>query len=379
MRIDEPLGLAFLGDPNSLHMRRWMGYFSDRGHRITLLVPDGQVIVPGLLPAISVERFVPFSRQRERLLGGLECRRSLSRLLRRVDPDVLHAHYVTGNAWHAWISGFHPYVVTVWGSDILATGHRGTRGRFYARVALRAADMVTGGSEHLVGAAIAAGARPGRTQYIHFGVDTERFSPGPDPAALRARLGLSGCRVLLSSRAIAPLYRQSVVVRALAHLPSDVVALMTSYHAHPDEVASIQQLAGQLGVADRLRIVDPLDDSELPELYRLADVVVSIPASDGGPVTVAEALAVGRPVVATDVPSVREWLAELDPAALVPVDDVAATTAAVEAVLSRGREERNQRAARGRSAVAAKADWRTNMDRMETLYRELAARRPAST
>jgi glycosyltransferase involved in cell wall biosynthesis len=154
---------------------------------------------------------------------------------------------------------------------------------------------------------------------------------------------------------------------------------MTSYHAHPDEVASIQQLAGQLGVADRLRIVDPLDDSELPELYRLADVVVSIPASDGGPVTVAEALAVGRPVVATDVPSVREWLAELDPAALVPVDDVAATTAAVEAVLSRGRDERNQRAARGRSAVAAKADWRTNMDRMETLYRELAARRRAST
>lgn len=379
MRIDEPLGLAFLGDPNSLHMRRWMGYFSDRGHRITLLVPEDQVIVSGLLPAISVERFVPFSRLRERLLGGLECRRSLSRLLRRVDPDVLHAHYVPGNAWHAWISGFHPYVVTVWGSDILATGHRGTRGRFYARVALRAADIVTGGSEHLVRAAIAAGARPERTRYVHFGVDTERFSPGPDPAALRARLGLAGCRVLLSSRAIAPVYRQGVVVQALANLPSDVVALMTSYHADPNEVVSIQELASRLGVADRLRIVDPLDDSEMPDLYRLADVVVSIPASDGGPVTVAEALAVGRPVVATDVPSVREWLGELDPEALVPVDDVAATAAAVETVLSRGTGERAERAARGRTAVAAKADWRTNMDRMETLYCELAARRPAST
>jgi glycosyltransferase involved in cell wall biosynthesis len=379
MRIDGPLSLAFLGDPNSVHVRRWLGCFSDRGHRITMLVPDGQVIVPGLLPAISVERFVPFSRQRERLLGGLESRRALSRLLRRVDPDVLHAHYVTGNAWHAWISGFHPYVVTVWGSDILATDHRGPRGRFYARAALRAADIVTGGSEHLVRAAIAAGARPERTQYIHFGVDTERFSPGPDPAALRARLGLGRCRVLLSSRIIAPVYRQNVVVRALAHLPSDVVALMSSYHADPNEVASIQELAGQLGVADRLRIVDPLDDSEMPELYRLADVVVSIPASDGGPVTVAEALAVGRTVVATDLPSVREWLAGLDPEALVPVDDVAATVAAVEKVLSRGTDERHDRAARGRAAVAAKADWRTNMDRMEAIYRELATRRPAST
>ena len=88
----------------------------------------------------------------------------------------------------------------------------------------------------------------------------------------------------------------------------------------------------------------------MPDLYRLADVVVSIPASDGGPVTVAEALAVGRPVVATDLPSVREWLAELDPEALVPVDDVAATAAAVETVLSRGPDERHERAARGRAA-----------------------------
>jgi len=360
-------------------MRRWVRYFSDRGHRVTLLVPERKVVVAGLPPATSVERFVPFSRQRERLFGALESRRSLSGLMRRLAPDVLHAHFVTENAWHAWISGFHPYVVTVWGSDVLAAGRRGRRARFYARVALRAADVVTGGSEHLVRAAAAAGARPERTRYIHLGVDTERFSPGPDPAGLRARLGLAGSRVLLSNRLIAPLYRQSVVVQALAQLPSDVVAVMTSYRAQPDEMASIRELADRLGVAGRLRIVDELDDSEMPDLYRLADVVVSIPASDGGPATVAEALAAGRPVVATDLPSVREWLGELDPAAMVPVDDVAATVAAVQTVLGRGPGERDERAARGRAAVIERADWRANMERMESIYRELAGRRRGSS
>jgi len=377
--VDEPLHLAFLGDPNSVHMRRWTRYFSDRGHRVTLLVPEGKVVVPGLLPAISVERFLPFSRQRERLFGALESRRALTRLLRRLEPDVLHAHFVTENAWHAWISGFHPYVVTVWGSDVLAAGRRSRRGRFYARLALRAADIVTGGSEHLVRAAVAAGARPERTRYIHLGVDTERFSPGPDPIKLRARLGLAGYRVLLSNRLIAPLYRQSVVVEALAHLPSDVVAVMTAYRAQPDEMASIRALADRLGVADRLRIVDELEESEMPDLYRLADVVVSIPATDGGPATVAEALAVGRSVVATDLPSVREWLGKLDPLALVPVDDVAATVAAVQMVLSRGHEERAERAARARAAVAERADWRANMERMELIYRELASSRRGSS
>ncbi len=356
-------------------MRRWVRYFSDRGQRVTLLVPEGKVVIPGLPPEVSLERFLPFSRQRERLFGALESRRSLTGLLRRLEPDVLHAHFVTENAWHAWISGFHPYVVTVWGSDVLAAGRRSRRGRLYARLALRAADIVTGGSEHLVRAAVAAGARPERTRYIHLGVDTERFSPGPDPVKLRASLGLAGYRVLLSNRLIAPLYRQSVVVEALTHLPSDIVAVMTAYRAQPDEMASIRALADRLGVADRLRIVDELQESEMPDLYRLADVVVSIPATDGGPATIAEALAVGRSVVATDLPSVREWLGELDSAALVPVDDVAATVAAVQTVLGRGRGECDERAARGRAAVVERADWRANMERMESIYRELAASR----
>jgi glycosyltransferase involved in cell wall biosynthesis len=374
MGIDEPLDLAFLGDPNSVHVHRWLAFMAAKGHRVTLLVPADKVVEPGLPAAIAIERLAPFS-VRAWPLGAIETRRSLARQLRQLHPDVLHAHYVTGNAWRAWLSAWHPYVVTVWGSDVLGMSRQSRRLRLYARLALHAADAVTGGSADLVRAAVAAGARPERTRYIHFGVDTERFSPGPVPSALRARLGLDGCRVLLSNRLIAPPYRQGVVVQALAQLPADVVAVMTAYAARTEEVARVRALADRLGISDRVRIVDALDESELPDLYRLADVVVSIPASDGGPITVAEALAVGRPVVATDLPSLREWFADLDPAALVPVDDVSATASAIRAVLSRGREERQDRAARGRAAVIERADWRTNMERMETIYRELASRR----
>jgi glycosyltransferase involved in cell wall biosynthesis len=375
MRTDEPLDLAFFGDPNSVHVRRWLGFFSDRGHRVTLILPADKVVDPGMPPAIVIERLPPFASGRVRLMGALATRRALARQLRRLDPDVLHAHYVTGNAWRAWLSGFHPYVVTVWGSDVLGIGRQSRRRRLYARLALHAADIVTGGSADLVRAAAAAGARPERTRYIHFGVDTDRFSPGPDPTALRARLGLEGRRVLLSNRLLAPLYRQGVVVQVLAQLPPDVVAVMTAYRSQPDEVARIRELAGGVGVADRLRIVDALEEAELPDLYRLADVIVSIPASDGGPITVAEALAVGRPIVATNLPSLREWLTELDPEALVPVDDVAATAAAVKTLLSRSPGERQELAARGRAAVMERADWRTNMERMEAIYRELSTLR----
>jgi glycosyltransferase involved in cell wall biosynthesis len=102
--------------------------------------------------------------------------------------------------------------------------------------------------------------------------------------------------------------------------------------------------------------------------------VVSLAASDGGPITLIEALATGCPVVATDLPAVREWASELDPAALVPVADAEATTRAITHVLSLGPAERDELARRGRAAVEERAGERANMERMELLYRELAAR-----
>jgi glycosyltransferase involved in cell wall biosynthesis len=244
-----------------------------------------------------------------------------------------------------------------------------------ALIALRAADLVTGGSEHLVKLAIAAGSRPSRTKYVHFGVDTDRFSPGPDPAALRARLGLQGRRVVMSNRAITPIYRQTVVVEALAGLPSDVVVVMTRHLAQTPELATVQARAAELGVADRLVIADTIDDIEMPDLYRLADVVVSIPESDGGPTTIAEALAVGRPVVATDLPSAREWQHELGREALVPVGDSAATVEAILAALGRSPDEEGPRSAGARRAVLERADERRNMEMMEKFCRDLVGPR----
>jgi glycosyltransferase involved in cell wall biosynthesis len=372
---DGVLSIAFLADPNSVHTRRWTGYFAGQGHRVTLIVGRDLAINPGLPAGVAIERFVPYSTGRTRIVGGLVAARSFRRALKGVNPDILHAHFLTGNGWLAWISGFHPYVISVWGSDILITARATRRARLHSRVALRGADLVTGNSDHLVKAAVAAGARPERTHYIHFGVDTERFCPGPDPAALRARLGLVGRRVILSPRTIAPLYHHETVVAALARLPQDVVVLMTRHLANATELAALERQAADLGVADRMVVVETVTNAEMPDLYRLADVVVSLAASDGGPITVLEAFATGCPVVATDLPAVREWSGEIDPAALVPVVDIEATTRAIEHLLSLSPAERDELGRRGRAAVDARAGERANMERMELLYRELAGRR----
>jgi L-malate glycosyltransferase len=369
---DEPLRLAFLGDPNLIHMRRWIGFFEGRGHRITMLVPHGFKMDPGLPASVEVATFSAFNpRSPLAPLGFIRSCLSLRRVLGRVKPDVLNAHFLTIHGWHAWMSGFHPYAVTLWGSDIYIAPMKWRTVRIMARVTLRAADLVMADSADLKLGAEELRARPDHTELIGWGVDLARFSGGSAPAELRTRLGLDGKRVVFAPRVVTPLYRNKVIVEAMAQVPADVVVLMSLLNAESAEVEEINQLAVSLGISDRIVYVPNIPHAEMPDFIRLADVVASVPMSDSTSVSILEALACERQIVAADLPSVREWLAELDPESLVPVDDVAATAVALNRALSRTAAQRAEIGRRGRAIVAERADQARALGAVEQLYRRL--------
>ncbi|MFI5259236.1 MAG: glycosyltransferase, partial [Candidatus Limnocylindrales bacterium] len=291
MPAEGPLRLAFLGDPNSIHIRRWVTFFSERGHRVTLLVDDDVEVGPGLAPAIAIERFAAVSvKGRFPPASLVRAYRSVRRVVKRVDPDVLNAHFLTVHGWQGWLSGFHPFVATLWGSDIFITPKRYRVAALLSKATLRAADMIMVNSEMLSEAAKALGAPTERTEMIQFGVDLSRFTAGPDPTALRDSLGLQGKRVIFSPRGITPLYRHEVVIHALASLPADVAVLMSRFRAQSSELEALMNLAKALGLSDRIVIVDEIGHEQMPDYYRLADVVVSVPMSDSTSVTLLEAL-----------------------------------------------------------------------------------------
>jgi glycosyltransferase involved in cell wall biosynthesis len=372
-RSERPLALAYLGDPNSVHTRRWMSFFAERGHRIHLLVPDGQLIEPGLDERIRVARFTVSRTLPIRGLASLVTRRSLRRALREASPEILHAHFLRRYGWLANLSGFRPFVITVWGSDVFGVARTGWWARRPSNRALAAAALVTADSRALAEAAIDLGARPERMRLVQFGVDPERFSPGPAPDELRRRIRAADHRVVFAPRALRPLYRQDVIVAALAQLPNDVIAVFAEGGQDLDERARLEAQATSLGVAGRLRFVPAIPHDEMPDFYRLADVVVSVPESDAWPVTAFEAMASGVPIVMSDLPSAREGIGELDPRAIVPVGDARATAEAIVAHLELAPGARSSLAVRLRGAAIERGDTRTNLLRMETEYRRLAA------
>jgi glycosyltransferase involved in cell wall biosynthesis len=120
-------------------------------------------------------------------------------------------------------------------------------------------------------------------------------------------------RVVLAASRLEPYKNVDGVVRALPHLPKDTWLAVAGDGPHRPQ---LEQLANRLGVADRLRLLGRLSWPELTRWYRAAQVFVSLSNRECYGMAVAEALAAGAGVVASDIPAHREVVTS----AAYPVD-----------------------------------------------------------
>lgn len=375
MTTERPLRLAFLASPNEGAARDWMAWFAKRGHQVALIVRAEAAVSNGLHPGIEVLRMRPYWGMVFGRLAALDARRAVGAAIESFDPDVLHVHdLTTGFGWLARVSGFHPYVLTPWGTDLYRYAPSTRGARLLTFLALRGADLVTVNSTNLGAAAIRLGARPETVDGVQFGIEPAAFQPvEPDPT-LRTRLGLDGRRVVFAPRQIHPLYDQVSIVRALAHLPSDVVVVMSARAAIGPTLTALEAVADDLGVRDRLLIVPAIPHDEMPAYLGLAEVLVTVPQSDATAVTILESLAAGVPVVGSDLPSPREWLDSTWPDLIVPVGDPIAIAKAVSVALALEPDTLRRRTAEARTFVLERAERDESMRRMEHHYLRLAER-----
>ncbi len=147
----------------------------------------------------------------------------------------------------------------------------------------------------------------------------------PTRAAARTALAIAGPALGLAGRLTA----QKAVPDALAAL-ARVPGVQLLVLGEGPERESLEQLAVELGVADRVRFLGPGARDEVLRLFRAVDAVLVTSAWENLPHTVLEALAVGTPVVCTAVGGIPEIVSDGSNGLLVPAGDVAAIATAVK-------------------------------------------------
>lgn len=159
------------------------------------------------------------------------------------------------------------------------------------------------------------------------GIDLDRFSPAAVPEAevarVRHELGLGSDDVLFTQVAeFTARKRHTDLIRALSHVPDAHLALPGD---GPLEAES-RALAERLGVKERTHFLGFRRD--VPALLRASQAAVLVSEQEGLPTCVIEALALGVPVVGTDIRGTRDLLAQ-GGGWLVPLGDVAAIAGAL--------------------------------------------------
>jgi glycosyltransferase-like protein len=182
-----------------------------------------------------------------------------------------------------------------------------------------------------------------QAEVVHNGVDTDRFGSADAglAARLRQRASPDGRRLILSVGGIEPRKGSDTLVRALAALREagrDPVLAIVGDHSFQDYRAYVERVLAmlpglglQLG-RDVVRL-GTVPDEELPGWYAAADVLAFPSTKEGWGLAVLEAMSAGLPVVTSDLPVFLEYLQPGRDALVVPVDDAAALSRALAAVL----------------------------------------------
>lgn len=366
--------ILYIADSTSIHTQRWLRYFADRGYDIYLItIGVKRQTLPYVHHVMNFDRFYYGSPS---FISTLFKTR---RLIRSIRPDILHAHFVHQYGWLGALSGFHPFVLTGWGTDILELPHasRFKIGKWLTQYALKRADAVTVTSKAAQREAAALGALPQKLKVIFWGVDIEKFRPDIDTRQLRSELNIpDGAPVVLSNRSFAPLYNNDIIIEAMAGVvqkyPAAILILQNAGGV-PGSENILKAQAEKAGILPSIRFLPAFEHEELPPLYALADIYVSVPSWDAGPVSLKEAMACGCAPVISHLPGPMEWVRHEENGLVVNIRDAEGLLDAICDLL--GHPEKIRRFNElSRNLVLKHGDHEIQMQKAERIYGRLALR-----
>jgi glycosyltransferase involved in cell wall biosynthesis len=283
-------------------------------------------------------------------------------------PDLIHSHVFPANMAARMLRIFFP-------APVLSTVHNVYEGSWPRMLTYQLTDPL---SCHTTAVSQAAADRyvrlkaiPARKcSVITNGIDTVEFAPSAERRArMRAEMDAGDEFVWLAAGRIAPAKDYPNLLHAFVRLrESDPrVRLWIAGEPAGTKTGAVQAMAAKLGIGGSVRLLGLRRD--MPDLFDAADGFVLASAWEGMPLVVGEAMAMEKPVVATDVGGVRELTG--DCGLIVPACSPDALAEAMLDLMRRMPEARGSLGRAARERILAHFSIDAKADEWETLYRKV--------
>ena len=348
--------IVYLADAPYPHTWRWVQHFAAAGNEVHVIS-----FRPAKIEGATVH-YVDGGEKLGKARYLLHARR-VARLIRDLRPDLLHALHLTSYGFLGSLADFHPFLLSVWGTDVLEAPQLTPFHRWLTRHALARADAVTATGLHLALETTRYTPRAKPVTVVPYGVDLARFKASPRRPGDRVVIGTTAR--LSSEKGL------SYLIDAFARLRGrygERVCLRIAGEG-PERGALEQQIA-RLGLEGAVELSGWLEHEAVPAFLQQLDIFALPSTWEGFGVSAVEASAVGLPVVASNIHGIPDAVIDGRTGLLVPSGDPGALADRLARLID-SPELRTKLGAAGREFVARNYDWASNVAQMQRLYERL--------
>jgi len=299
--------ICLLANPKSIFIKNWSEFYSKGNNEVhiiyldRILAPINKISTPGVFfHRIRLFSFTLLNLQS--FYNYLQLRR----LLYKIKPDILHVHYISYHAWLAALSGFHPLVVSAYGSDIYIEAEESMRHRNWVKYVFKTADLITTTSKTLRKYIIEK-YKVNKNKIVNFywGLNLKLFKKNynNEVKKLRRKYNLGKeTFVILSSRHMKPLYGIHYIIESIPEVVNkrkNVKFILLRGSSVKEYEQQLRDQIKDLNIENFVIFISEyLSPKDMAVYNNLADIIISTPISDQFSEAILEGMACGAiPIV----------------------------------------------------------------------------------
>jgi glycosyltransferase involved in cell wall biosynthesis len=288
----------------------------------------------------------------------------LSLLKRKViefKPDILHAHYASSYGLLGALCGFHPFVISAWGTDVMKFPQENFILKAIVKYNLKKADIICATSNTINEYIQAIIQKP--VQIIPFGVDMEIFK---ENKSLKSKDKF----VIGAIKSLEKIYNINVLIEAFAIVSSKHSQAELMIVGDGSERRNLENLVKQLKLENYVIFIGKVPFKETPNYFNKLNCLVNISQYESFGVSVIEAMACKVPVIVTNVGGLKEVVMNNEMGFLVEPSNIEQTATAIEKIMM-DKDYSESIVEKAYQSVKARFNWESNLNTQIKVYQDL--------
>ncbi|MDX1445541.1 glycosyltransferase [Lishizhenia sp.] len=359
--------ILFLADVNSSHTRKWvMGL---RKNNIEVAIFSMSAPREDWYTNISVECVYfgadPSLQDKQSAfakLSYLKAVKEVKSFVKKIQPDVVHAHYATSYGLLGALCGRRPYIISVWGSDIQDFPYRSMVHKQVMRFIFNKADLICSTSDSMLKDIDYVGAK--RKVKLPFGINLEEFKVKTHIDKDVLHFG--------TVKTMDTVYGVDILIRAFhKYLEQTKRKDVLELYGKGPQMENLKDLVKVLGIDNSVHFHGYVNRVDIAEAYLNLDVYMSLSRRESYGVAALEASVSGLPLITSEAEGFKEVLVEGETGYRVEIEPLNLQLVVDKMMLLQNVELRKEIGLKGRERVVEFFNFENDIQQQIKIYRDL--------